>query len=222
MKVVATIEDNPFENGQYGSTIIVPNSTALKLIQNNEDEGESYASQIGVFLKNSEDEEVVEQKLESLLSKKEIRYQNRIKDIRAARVQFVQLQVLIYGFVSVITLIGVINIANTVTTSILLRKKELSMLQAIGMTPQGIRRMIATEGVLYGLIGAIFGVFVGIGCSYILFRLLGGIRDFPWEVQWVTVLIAAVGAVLLGLLSSLFGLRRLRNQNVIENIRDID
>ncbi len=60
------------------------------------------------------------------------------------------LQVFIYGFIALITLITAANIINTISTSIGLRRKEFAMLQSVGTTPAGFRRMICLETLFYG------------------------------------------------------------------------
>lgn len=49
----------------------------------------------------------------------------------------------------VAALVGVLNFANALLTSILARRREFAMLQAVGMTGRQLRRMLVTEGLLY-------------------------------------------------------------------------
>lgn len=76
---------------------------------------------------------------------------------QSRRAESLQLVILMYGFIAVISFIGAVNIINTITTNLVLRRKEIASLNAIGMTYKNIRFMILTEGVLYGL----YGVFTG-------------------------------------------------------------
>lgn len=46
--------------------------------------------------------------------------------------------IFLYGLIAVITLIGVTNIFNTITSNMELRQKEFAMLKSIGMTKKGI------------------------------------------------------------------------------------
>lgn len=45
------------------------------------------------------------------------------------------MQVFLYGFITLMALISVANIFNTVSTSIDLRRKEFAMLKSVGVTP---------------------------------------------------------------------------------------
>lgn len=51
----------------------------------------------------------------------------------------------LYGFIAVISLIGVTNIFNTITTSMELRSKEFAMLRSVGMTEKEFQRMVRLE-----------------------------------------------------------------------------
>ena len=48
------------------------------------------------------------------------------------------ISIFLYGFITVITLIGITNIFNTITSNMELRQKEFAMLKSIGMTKKRI------------------------------------------------------------------------------------
>ena len=50
------------------------------------------------------------------------------------------LQVLAYGFITVISLISSVNILNTITISIMTRRKELAALKSIGMSQKDLKK----------------------------------------------------------------------------------
>lgn len=58
--------------------------------------------------------------------------------------------IFLYGFIAVITAIGVTNIFNTITTNMNLRSKEFANLKSIGMTKKEFNRMIRLESIFYG------------------------------------------------------------------------
>lgn len=123
------------------------------------------------------------------------------------------------GFVTVIALISCINIINTISTNILLRKREISMIKAVGMTQSSIKRMIALEGVLYGIYAAIIGGIIGTGLSYILYKLVIGLSDFAWTIPWNHILVASIGGIIIALLSGIYPLKRINEGIIVENMR---
>ena len=59
-------------------------------------------------------------------------------------------EVLVYGFIALISLITVFNIVNTISTGVAMRKKEFAMLKSVGMTPKGFNKMLILETFFYG------------------------------------------------------------------------
>ena len=56
--------------------------------------------------------------------------------------QALMINLFFYGFLVLITLIGVTNIINTLDSNIKLRRREIAMLKSVGLTPGGFRRML--------------------------------------------------------------------------------
>lgn len=70
--------------------------------------------------------------------------------------------IFLYGFIAVITLIGVTNIFNTITSNMELRQKEFAMLKSIGMTKKEFNRMINLETLFYGTKSLLYGIILGL------------------------------------------------------------
>jgi putative ABC transport system permease protein len=132
----------------------------------------------------------------------------------------VALSIFLYGFVGVITLIGCLNIINTISTNLLLRTRELAVMKAIGMTENGIRRLVCLEGIFYGIIAAFYGGIIGTLFSrYGMYNLLFKVRIFEWTIPWNHILTAITGAALIALIAGFIPLRRIYRGIIIENIR---
>ena len=61
------------------------------------------------------------------------------------------INVFVYGFIVIISLIGIINVVNTISLNILLKKKEFGTLGTIGMSERQLSKMVILEGMLHGL-----------------------------------------------------------------------
>ena len=174
------------------------------------------------YIKMKEDgnKENIIKYLDSLVEKNTgfdyVDYEQLAKDNRAATIV---MSIFLYGFVTVIALISCINIINTISTNILLRKREISMIKAVGMTQSSIKRMIALEGVLYGIYAAIIGGIIGTGLSYILYKLVIGLSDFAWAIPWNHILVASIGGMIIALLSGIYPLKRINEGIIVENMR---
>jgi putative ABC transport system permease protein len=147
-------------------------------------------------------------------------YIDRAKQAEEDRNAFATISIFLYGFVAVITLIGALNIINTISTNLILRTKELSMLKAVGMTQNGVKRMVSMEALFYGIIASIYGGIIGTGLSYLLYRFATqGIQDFPWTIPWSSILVSTAGATFIALVSGFFPLRRINKNNIVDNMR---
>lgn len=129
------------------------------------------------------------------------------------------LQVFVYGFIALITLITVANIINTISTSIALRRKEFAMLKSVGTTPKGFRKMVSLESVFYGLKSLVFGIPISLLLSYLMNFALGA-DDIPFEINWLLyAAVIFVVFVIVGL-SMLYSVSKLRNDNIIETLKE--
>ena len=56
-----------------------------------------------------------------------------------------------------VSLIGIVNVINTISLNILLKKKEFGTLGTIGMTRMQLTKMVLLEGILHGVFSSIIG-----------------------------------------------------------------
>ncbi|BBI30780.1 ABC transporter permease [Cohnella abietis] len=131
-----------------------------------------------------------------------------------------QMKIFVYSFLLIIGVIGSLNIVNTVQTNLLLRRREIGLLQAVGMTMGQIRKMASAEGIWFGIIGSFWGIILGVGLSYFLFTQLSNFQGFPFEFPWGAALIACGAAILVGLISVQGPLRRMEKANLLEELRE--
>ncbi|MEO1771309.1 hypothetical protein JZO67_003289 [Enterococcus sp. 665A] len=75
-----------------------------------------------------------------------------------------------YSILLVLAVVGIMNLVNTTIDSILSRKKELGVMQAIGMSNKQMRKMLQLESLFYA--GGIIVMSVGIGSivGYLIYR----------------------------------------------------
>lgn len=132
------------------------------------------------------------------------------------------ISIFLYGFITVISLIGVTNIFNTITTNMNLRSKEFAMLKSIGMTKKEFNKMIRLESIFYGVKSLIIGCALGIGISYWMYRVVVGAEatsGLPFIFPTEAVIIAIVFiSVIVGIIMK-YSLSKINKQNIIETIR---
>ena len=218
VKVLAILSDDPLDfYGFSGLKLIGTENGAKNILE--EDKINSRA--LDIKLKDVKDEETAKEKFEDLISSNpDLKLINEIDQNRNEKSSMLMIEILIYGFVIVIALISCVNIINTLTTNILLRKREFASLKSIGLSQKGLRKMIVLEGLLYGIVGSIYGSIAGTGLSYLMYNAFDGIREFKWPVPWDAILIATVAALVIGYIAVLSPLSRIKKENLIEAIRE--
>ncbi len=130
------------------------------------------------------------------------------------------MRVFVYGFISLISLICIANIFNTVSTNVALRRKEFAMLRSVGMTPEGFNRMIRFESIFYGLNSLLWGLPLSISVSYIIYRLQNPVVRTAFSLPWGSYAFA-VGAIFAVVFATmLYSSHRFKRENIIEALRE--
>ena len=129
------------------------------------------------------------------------------------------ISIFLYGFIAVISVIGITNIFNTVTTNMALRNREFAILKSIGMTNKEFRRMINYESFIYGLKALIFGIPVGILLSYLIYNITGIVYSTDYYLPTNAIIISIVFVFVIIFITMQYSARKTKNQNIIETIR---
>ncbi|GAB3933297.1 hypothetical protein GCM10027614_03940 [Micromonospora vulcania] len=77
------------------------------------------------------------------------------------------------GLVSLTVLIAVVGVGSTTALSVVERARESGLLRAVGLSRAGLRTMLTTESGLYGVIGATFGLLLGVPYAWLTVQTLG-------------------------------------------------
>lgn len=167
----------------------------------------------------SSNADLTEQEISELFAGK-LSLSNAEKEAQNMNALSLLVQIFVYGFIIVISLIGMTNIFNTVTTNMRLRSREFAMLRSVGMTRREFNRMIMLESILYSsralVIGIPLGILGGLGVKLIFDQKFHMDYQFPW----LGILIAAAAAALMIWIIMRYSVRKAQRQNIIETIRD--
>ena len=115
------------------------------------------------------------------------------------------LLMIILALLAVAVAIALIGVANTLSLSVLERRRESATLRAIGMTRKQIRRSLAVESGLIALgsslSGLVLGLLFGWAAAYEIFSSLGTVAfPIPWSTGLVILVVALVAAILASVL----------------------
>lgn len=124
-----------------------------------------------------------------------------------------------YGFISLITLISIANILNTISTSIQLRKREFAMLRSIGMTEKGFYRMINYESILYGLKALLYGLPISLAIMLLIYNSMLNTSYYVFQLPWMSIGIMLVALFLIVGLSMLYSGSKVKKGSIVEAIK---
>ncbi len=129
--------------------------------------------------------------------------------------------IFVYGFIGVISLIGLTNIFNTISTNMQLRSKEFASLKSIGMTKKEFNRMIRLESLMYGIKSLLIGIPLGIAGVFAIFSAFsnGNVPMsfvFPWKAILISIAVVFVAVWLI----MKYSISKVNKQNIIETIRN--
>lgn len=129
-------------------------------------------------------------------------------------------QIFGYGFIAVITLIGLTNVFNTIHTSMLLRRREFAALRSIGVTKKELNRIVALESLFYGLKSLSVGIIIGVAITLAFHSLISSKEPIPYYPPFAAIFISIAFIFLVVYIIMQYSIRSANKQNVIETIRN--
>jgi putative ABC transport system permease protein len=109
----------------------------------------------------------------------------------------------VIGLLGVAVIIALVGVANTLSLSVIERRRESATLRAVGLSRRGLRWMLATEGMLIAGVGALIGTALGLLYGWAgAATVFGTMGDLRLHVPWVHVALVMVVALLAGLAAS--------------------
>ena len=180
--------------------------------------GDSYSKYVYIDSKNANK---TQEEIEKILGNAEYRLMNIDEDAKMMDSFYTLVAIFLYGFITVIALIGVTNIFNTITTNMNLRRREFAMLKSIGMTKKEFNRMIRLESFFYGMKSLIIGIPIGCVLSYLIYKaLVSGNLIIKYQLPISAIIISAIAVFLLITTIMKYSINKINKQNIIETIRN--
>lgn len=130
------------------------------------------------------------------------------------------IEVLVYGFIALITLITTANILNTISTGMDLRRKEFAMLKSVGITPKGFKRMISLESLLYAIKALAFALPISVLLSFAMNRAMTSTDIFPFKINPLIYGGVILAVFLLVGISMLYGVKKADKDSIVETLKE--
>ena len=205
-------------------TIVVNEKLYNSIAEVNLDEmGSTYFEMVMKVKDDSKIDELFDEKNDSnILSEKVRTYTLNIEKAMQMTLNLVLVvKVLFYGFISLVTLIGVTSVINTINTSMALRRREFAVLRSIGLTPRGFNRMLVFECLLFGIKSLLYALPVSIGLIFLIHKSVTNLVTFNNVlIPYKSILIVIVGVFAITGLCMWYATSKIKKENILETIRN--
>lgn len=127
-----------------------------------------------------------------------------------------------YAFIIILAAISIMNLINTMINSVHVRKKELGMMQAIGMSDRQLMKMLQLEGIFYTVGTLIISIGVGSLAGYPLFlyaKRTGMFDISTYHYPVTAAIIIILTLFVIQMLLAIFIAKSVRKDSLIERIR---
>lgn len=150
-----------------------------------------------------------------------VNYTNIKEAMKQANNLILVVKILMYGFISLVTLIGVTSVFNTISTSMALRKREFAVLRSIGLTNRGFNKILFFESLFFGMKSLIFAIPVSIGITVLIHYALADMMSISTIIiPWKYIIISIVSVFVIVLLTMMYSTSKIKKHNIIEQIRE--
>ena len=139
--------------------------------------------------------------------------------VRVLNIAIVMAEIIIYGFVGVLLLIGLVSVISTLSTNVMMRTREFAVLKSVGMTTEGLQKMLLSESVICTIKAIVWGVPLGILIPYMINVVIRQAVPVLYEVPWGLLMFSISGIFILIFAVTFGTVYKLRRQNLIESIR---
>lgn len=150
-----------------------------------------------------------------------INYVNVKEEMKMENNMLLTIKILVYGFITLVTLIGVTSVFNTINTSIALRRKEFAVLRSIGLTPSGFNKMLRFESLFFGLKSLFYAIPVSLGVIFLMYLSMRGTVDLGTIlIPWKSIFLAVILDFLVIAISMSYATKKVKKDNILDAIRE--
>lgn len=112
--------------------------------------------------------------------------------VQMLNISIVLAQIVMYGFVLLLIVMGFVSVISTITTNIRIRSKEFAVLKSIGMTNKSLHKMIYSESIICISKAALRGTAFGIAIPYIINLSIRNVFPVRYTIPWGTLLAGSI------------------------------
>lgn len=137
-----------------------------------------------------------------------------------SRQTYMLLKMMVCIFTVLMTIIIGLNVCNTISNTIDVRRSEFAVLRSVGMTSGGLKKMLLLESVLYGMKSLIFAIPISLIIHYVMYSMISkGMTPFVFYINWGAYGIAVIMVALVVVTAMLFSLRSIEKVEIVKELK---
>jgi putative ABC transport system permease protein len=214
--VGVAIDNSVFLGSQVAGKVFVPETVVAKMQGR-----EGWATFFAVGLARHDSEEVDAQL--DAISQKFKRYQmgsdSAAREVKGAKEQTRILTLALAAMSLLIGFIGALGVVNTITLSVLERRREIGVLRSIGASDANVVQTFLTEGLAFGVGGWLIGIVLGYPLGLVISRVMESVLfhlNYVFTAQMLLVsLLFALALTTLASLIPALAAARMRVKDVL-------
>ena len=206
--VVSKTKPNGIEKTYYSDGFLVVNKEQFKNLD----------FRLDVITMQSNNASSLQNEIESI--NKSANVYNIEETAKQEKSMVLVVKIFLYGFIAVITLIGITNIFNTITSNMELRQKEFAMLKSIGMTKKEFNKMINLETIFYGVKSWVYGTILGLLGTFAMYKAFSVKIEQGIYIPINAIIISAIFVFIFVFIIMRYSISKINKQNTIETIRN--
>ncbi len=170
-----------------------------------------------VMFYNSKNANKLEKEIKKIVPN--VYIENTDKELKSNKAIILIISIIIYGFIGVVTFIGLSSVFNTITSNMSSRRKEFAMLKSIGMTKKEFNNMILLEAVFYSFKSLLYGIILGLFGTYLVYKIIIDKVNLSFIIPIKAIIISIIFIIIIVYTIMKYSINKINKQNIIETIR---
>lgn len=139
--------------------------------------------------------------------------------VKVLNIAIVIVEFIMYGFVLLLSLMGITAVISTIATNIRVRTREFAVFKSIGMTNKSIRKMIYIESIICMVKAFVPGIVIGIAIPFCINIFIRKVFPVTYHIPWVVVIVGLLLITMIVMVITCIEIYKMKNKSIIEEIR---
>lgn len=164
------------------------------------------------------------EEMQKILKENNMNYQYTLTDeameYESRRSMIFVVKVFSYGFFVMMSLIAMANVFNTISTNMMLRRREFAMLKSVGLTGHSFNKMLYYECIMYGSKALVLGIPVSLAVVWWVYHSVNDLWVMGFELPWVAIIISVISVYFIVFVTMIYSKKKIQKLNLIACIKE--